>query len=159
MATKKKRSAKPKAIVNRRASFDYVLGDELVVGLVLSGQEVKAAREGKVNLKGAFVTIRNNELWLNNASFSLVLTEKGKQQKTVETKPRKLLAKHREIGALMRQKQAGYTIIPTKLLIEGKFIKLVIAIGRGKKRYDKRQALKRRDQERESMAIIKGAKR
>lgn len=159
MATIKKRSTKPKAILNRRASFDYVLGDELVVGLVLTGQEVKAARDGKVGLKGSFVTIRGQELWLNNASFSLVLNEKGEQQKTVDTTPRKLLAKHREIGALMRQKQAGYTIIPTKLLIEGKFIKLVIAIGKGKKRYDKRESLKRRDQARESAAMIKGARR
>lgn len=159
MPGKKIKSKKPKSIVNRRASFDYVLGDELVVGLVLNGQEVKAAREGRVQLRGSFVTIRNNELWLNNASFSFTGKDNGTEQKTVDTSPRKLLAKHREIGALMRQKLSGYTIVPTKLLIEGKFIKLVIAIGKGKKNYDKRQTLKRRDQERESLSMIKESRR
>ena len=73
MPGKKKQSRKPNAILNRRASFDYALGDELVVGVVLTGREVRAARDGRVQLKGSFVTIRNNELWLNNASFSLSL--------------------------------------------------------------------------------------
>ena len=70
----KKPSAKTKklntpAVVNRRARFDYELGEEIVAGLVLTGMEVRAAREGHVQLKGAFVSLRNGELWLNNASF------------------------------------------------------------------------------------------
>ncbi|HBO64454.1 TPA: SsrA-binding protein SmpB, partial [Candidatus Saccharibacteria bacterium] len=76
MAHKKKLTHKPSAILNRRASFDYALGDELKVGIVLTGQEVRAARDGRVQLKGSFVTIRNNELWLNNASFTLRLNTK-----------------------------------------------------------------------------------
>ena len=59
------------AVVNRRARFDYELGEEIVAGLVLTGPEVRAARDGHVQLKGAFVSLRNDELWLNNASFSL----------------------------------------------------------------------------------------
>jgi SsrA-binding protein len=154
MAQKKKPAKKVAAILNRRASFDYALGDELLVGLSLTGREVRAARDGRVQLKGSFVTIRNNELWLNNASFSLVLNEKGENVRTVDTEPRKLLAKRRQIDELSAQKHAGMSIIPTKLLTQGRFIKLVIALGKGKKNYDKRAALKKRDQERDVKTLV-----
>lgn len=150
MATQKKKPVKPRAIVNRRASFDYALGDELVTGVVLTGREARAARDGRVQLKGSFVTIRNGELWLNNASFSLVLNSKGAGETTVDTSPRKLLAGRRQIEELAARKQAGMSIVPLKLLTQGRFIKLVIALGKGKKKYDKRQTLKQRDQEREA---------
>jgi SsrA-binding protein len=155
MAQKKKPKQPTSAIVNRRARFDYALGDELTVGLALTGREVRAARDGRVQLKGSFVTIRNNELWLNNASFSLVLNEKGEQVRTVDTEPRKLLAKRKQIDQLAAEKQAGMSIIPVRLLTRGPFIKLVIALGKGKKNYDKRETLKRRDQEREARSSIK----
>lgn len=150
MAAKKKKPTKQRAIVNRRASFDYILGDELVTGIALTGREARAARDGRVQLKGSFVTIRNNELWLNNASFSLVLNTKGAGETTVDTSPRKLLAKRRQIEELAARKQSGMTIVPLKLLTQGRHIKLVIALGKGKKNYDKRQAIKQRDQERET---------
>jgi SsrA-binding protein len=150
MATKKKPAKKPSAIVNRRASFDYALGDELVAGVALTGREVRAARDGRVQLKGAFVTIRNNELWLNNASFSLVLNTKGAHETTVDTSPRKLLASRKQIDELAERKQEGMTIVPLRLLTQGRFIKIVIALGKGKKNYDKRQAIKQRDQARDT---------
>lgn len=149
MAQKKKPKKVSSAIVNRRASFDYALGDELTVGVALSGREVRAARDGRVQLKGSFVTIRSSELWLNNASFSLVLNDKNGQSTTVDTEPRKLLAKRKQIDALDQQRVAGMSIVPLRLLTKGRFIKLVIALGKGKKTYDKRETLKRRDQERE----------
>ena len=77
MAQKKKKIIAPKAIVNRRAHFDYEIGDEIVAGMVLTGPEVRAARDGHIQLKGSFVTVRNDELWLNNASFSLRLNQKN----------------------------------------------------------------------------------
>lgn len=150
MAGKKKKVIKAKAIVNRRASYDYALGDELVTGVALTGREVRAARDGRVQLKGSFVTIRNNELWLNNASFSLVLNTRNETDTSVDTSPRKLLAKRREIDALAKSKHEGTTIVPLKLLTQGRHIKLVIALGKGKKNYDKRQSIKLRDQQRES---------
>jgi len=150
MATKKKKQSKPQAIVNRRASFDYALGDELVTGIVLTGREARAARDGRVQLKGGFVTIRNNELWLNNASFSLKLNTKGVNETTVDTSPRKLLASRKQIDELIVRKQDGLTIVPLRLLTQGCYIKLVIALGKGKKNYDKRQAIKKRDQERDA---------
>ncbi len=149
MAQKKKRTSKPQAIVNRRASYDYSLGDELVTGVVLSGREARAARDSRVQLKGAFVTIRNNELWLNNASFSLRLNSKGVNETTVDTTPRKLLASRRQIDELAAHKQEGMTIVPLRLLTQGRYVKLVIALGKGKKHYDKRQVIKKRDQERD----------
>ena len=148
-AQKKKKRAPSAAIVNRRASFDYALEDELTAGLSLNGREVRAARDGRVQLKGSFVTIRNNELWLNNASFSLVLNERGEQVRTVDTEPRKLLASRKQIDALDADRQTGMSIVPLRLLTKGKYIKLVIALGKGKKNYDKRQAIKKRDQARD----------
>lgn len=150
MAQKKKPKTPTAAILNRRASFDYQLGEELKVGVQLNGKEVRAARDGHVQLKGSFVTIRNNELWLNNASFSLKLNEKGQAEaKTVDTSARKLLATRKQIDSLSENRQAGMSIIPLKLLTRGRFIKLVIALGKGKRNYDKRHSIKKRDQERD----------
>lgn len=154
MATKKKPAA-PKAVLNRRARFDYALEDEIVAGLVLSGQEVRAARDGHVQLKGAFVSLKDDELWLNNASFSLKLNEKGKVgARAIDTSPRKLLASRKQIDAFKVQKQSGMTIVPLKLLTTGRFIKLVIALGKGKKKYDKRETIKRRDQDRDAKRAL-----
>lgn len=153
---KKKASPSPKAIVNRRARFDYELGDEIVAGIVLTGPETRAARDGHIQLKGSFVTIRDNELWLNNASFSLRLQQHGQPgARTVDTAPRKLLASRKQIDMLAEEKQKGMTIIPTKLLTTGRFIKVVIALGKGKKNYDKRETIKRREQERDSHRAMK----
>lgn len=152
---KKKTNAVAKSIVNRRARFDYELGDEIIAGIVLTGPETRAARDGHIQLKGAFVTIRNNELWLNNASFSLKLQQRGVADRTIDTSPRKLLASRKQIDALANEKQSGKTIVPTKLLTTGRFIKVVIALGKGKKNYDKRETIKRREQERDSQWVIK----
>lgn len=151
MANKKKRAKKSTTIVNRRASFDYSLEKELIVGIVLTGQETRSARDSHVQLKGSFVSLRNNELWLNNASFTLKNNDKNKEGvSTVDTSPRKLLAKKAQIQKLAQEKLTGMTIVPIKLLTSGKYIKLVIALGKGKKNYDKRETIKRRDQEREA---------
>lgn len=150
-----KKSTSRGTVVNRRARFDYALGEDLVVGISLTGPEVRAARDGHVQLKGSFVTIRGNELWLNNASFSLKLNEKGNPNaRSIDTSPRKLLAKRREIDTLAAKKQQGTSIVPTKMLTSGRFIKVVIALGRGKKTYDKRETIKRRQQDREAKRAI-----
>lgn len=151
------KAAKPvPTITNRRARFDYELGEELVVGLELTGQEVRAARDGHVQLKGSYVNLRDGELWLTNASFSLRLNQKGQPgARTIDTAPKRLLAKRKEIDQLAAQKQQGMSIVPTKLLTHGRFIKLVIALGKGKKTYDKRETIKRRDQDRETKRQLK----
>lgn len=146
MVMPKKKSNQPKQILNRRAGFDYVLEKDLVVGLQLSGAEAKSLRMGHGNLRGAYVQIKNGELWLFNATIT------GNNAMYIspedQTRSRKLLAKQKEIEALMVAKQQGRTIIPTKLLTGGRYIKVVIAVGLGKKKYDKREALKKRDQDR-----------
>lgn len=156
--TKKKQTQKRPvgSVLNRRARFDYALGDEIVAGLVLTGQEVRAARDGHVQLKGSFVSLKDNELWLNNASFSLRLNQKGEASaRTIDTSPRKLLASRKQIDTFIAQKQQGMTIVPTKLITKGRFIKLVIALGKGKKHYDKRETIKRRDQDRDVKRMLK----
>ena len=156
MATKKKPKQPQGAVVNRRARFDYELGDELVCGLSLTGPEVRAARDGHIQLKGSFVTVRSGELWLNNASFSVKLQQKGQPgARSLDTAPRKLLASRKQIDQLAMRKKDGLTIVPTRLLTHGRYIKLVIALGKGKKHYDKRETLKRRDQERDTQRILK----
>ena len=123
--------------VNRRARYDYALGEEISVGMVLAGPEVRAIRDHHVQLKGAFVTIRNSELWLNN------LTLGAETARNI-----KLLATKKQIAALEREKVAGSTIVPVRLLGGSRYIKLVIAVGKGKKKYDKRETIKKRDIER-----------
>ena len=143
-------------IINRRARFDYSLGQEIITGISLTGPEVRAARDTHVQLKGSFVTIRDNELWLNNASFSIKNNDKNaKSNRTIDTRARKLLAKRKEIDKLQSEKTSGMSIVPIKLLNGGKYIKLVIALGKGKKEYDKRETIKRRDQNRETLRTLK----
>lgn len=153
---KQKAAPQSTAILNRRARFDYELGESLSVGMELTGQEVRAARDGHVQLKGSFVSVRNGELWLNNASFSLKLNEKGNANaRSIDTQPRKLLAKKKEIEHLIAKKDQGMTIVPLKMVTSGRYIKLVIALGKGKKTYDKRETIKRRQQDREAKRAVK----
>jgi SsrA-binding protein len=148
-----KKSPSPKRIVNRRAKFDYELGDSLVVGLQLTGAETKALRMGHGQLRGAYVTVKDNELWLINTQINsakgVIIPEAN------ETRSRKLLAKRREIDTLIEAKKDGRTIVPLELLTQGRYIKLRISVGRGKKRYDKRETLKRRQQERDIARIAR----
>lgn len=156
MAAKKNTSTQNKSALNRRARFDYELGDEIIAGLELLGPEVRAARDGHVQLKGSFVSIRDSQLWLNNASFSVRLTQKGQaESRSVDTRPRKLLLKRKQIDNLIESRTKGMTIVPIKLLTGGRYIKVVIALGKGKRNYDKRETMKRRDQEREAARVKK----
>ena len=140
-------------IINRRARYDYELGDSLVVGLELSGAEAKSLRLGHGQLRGAYVTEKGGELWLINAQITgakgIIIPENE------QTRSRKLLAKRREIDNLEAARQQGNTIVPLELLTHGRYIKLRIAVGRGKKRYDKRETIKRRQQEREAKRVIR----
>ena len=157
MAKSKKSSSKPAApIVNRRARFDYELGEEIVAGLVLTGPEARAAREGHIQLKGAYVTVRNGEAWLNNASFSISLNERGKPgARAVDTEPRKLLVNRKQLDLFAVRKKEGMTVVPTKLLTQGRYIKVVVALAKGKKNWDKRETIKRRDLDREHKRSVK----
>jgi SsrA-binding protein len=140
-------------IVNRRARFDYELGDSLVVGLELLGAEAKALRMGHGQLRGAYVTEKDGELWLINAQIT---STKGVPiSESDQSRTRKLLAKRKEIDNLIAARQNGSTIVPLELLTSGRYIKLRIAAGRGKKQYDKRETMRRRQQVREAHRLAR----
>lgn len=149
----KKKPNQPKLISNRRARHDYELGDGLIVGLELNGREVKSLRMGHGQLRGAYVTVKDNELWLINATINgtsgIPLSE------TEQTRNRKLLAKRKQIDDLIASRQQGQSIIPLEVLTQGRFIKLRISLGKGKKNYDKRQTLKKRDESRDMNRAIR----
>ena len=137
----KKKKPTGSAIINRRAHYDYQLGDKLTVGMSLTGRQVRTIRDHHAGLRGTFVSIRNGELWLNNLSLE------GETTSNI-----KLLATRRQINQLASEKISGLTIVPTKLLPTSRHIKLEIALGRGKKQYDKRETIKKRDQERDTLS-------
>jgi SsrA-binding protein len=144
----RKKSQASGKIVNRRARYDYELGDTYLVGLELSGAEAKSLRLGHGQLRGAYVTEQGGELWLTNAQITGIrgiLIDENDQLRS-----RKVLAKKREIDDLRSAREQGNTIVPLELLTKGRYIKLRIAVGRGKKRYDKRETIKKRQQEREA---------
>jgi SsrA-binding protein len=149
----KKKRSQTKQIVNRRARHDYELGDSLIVGIALSGAETKALRMGHGQLRGAYVTVKEGELQLINATISpssgIPIAESD------QTRARKLLAKRREIDALIEAKRQGRTIVPLEMLTGGRYIKLRIALGKGKKAYDKRQTIKKREESRSINRALK----
>jgi SsrA-binding protein len=126
------------------------------VGLELNGREVKSLRMGHGLLRGAYVTVKNDELFLINATISG--TSGVSLSESEQTRARKLLAKRREIDALVAGKQQGKTIVPLEILTGSRYIKLRISIGKGKKRWDKRQTLKKRDEDRAMSAALKSSR-
>jgi SsrA-binding protein len=140
--TKNKRQ-QPKRITNKRARFDYELGDSLLVGIELTGAETKALRMGHGHLRGAYVTVKANELYLINAT--IVGSNGIPIPENEVTRARRLLAKRKEIDSLVEAKNTGRTIVPLELLTGKRYIKLRISVGKGKKNYDKRQTIKSRE--------------
>lgn len=152
-AMKKKKQPQIKQITNRRARHDYELGDSLVAGLSLTGRETKALRMGHGQLRGAYVTMKDGELWLLNATITG--TRGVPIPENEQARTRKLLVKRRELDHLIESKKQGRSIVPLEILTGGRYIKVRIAIGKGKKLYDKRQTLKKRDEGRAMQAAIK----
>jgi SsrA-binding protein len=143
----KKKQPTTKKIQNKRARFDYDLGAEIVAGIALNGRETKSLRLGHGHLRGAYVNIRNSEVWLTNATIT---SSQGYNiEETEQTRERKLLVKKKEIELLEETKKQGRTIVPIEFLTGGRYIKIKIAPGKGRKQYDKRELLKKRDQNRE----------
>ncbi len=130
---------------NRKAFFDYSIEDHIEAGLILSGHEVKSIRNGQVSLDGAFVSIRGGEAWLKNAYIG-----KYKQASNLEdyneSRERKLLLNKKELLELQNKtKEKGLTLVPLQLYTSNRHIKLKVGLGRGKKRYDKRESIKRKE--------------
>ncbi|MBP2692044.1 MAG: SsrA-binding protein SmpB [Muribaculaceae bacterium] len=138
-------------IKNRRASFDYEIGDTFTAGIVLTGTEIKSLRQGKAGLTDTFCYVDNGEVWVKNMYIAEYFY--GTYNNHATRRDRKLLLNRKEIAKLEKSgKEAGFTIVPLRLFINDRGLaKLVIGIGRGKKAYDKRQAIKEREDKR-SMA-------
>lgn len=140
---------------NKKAYFDYDVLDSLEAGIVLTGAEIKAVRENKINLKGGFVSVTNREMFLEQVHIGKYsyATDQNYEPK----RKRKLLAKKKEIDKLsLQSNQKGITIIPLEVLIKHNLAKVTIGLCRGKKKYDKRDALKQKAQ---NMEILRSVKR
>ncbi len=135
-------------IKNRRATFDYAIGDTFTAGIVLTGTEIKSIRLGKASLVDTFCYVDRGEVWVKNMYISEYFY--GTYNNHTERRERKLLLNRKEIRQLEKEsKEPGNTIVPLRLFISDRgFAKLVIGIGRGKKEYDKRQTIKERDDKR-----------
>ena len=141
--------------LNRKARHDFQIEETYEAGVVLQGWEVKSLRAGKGQISESYVLIKRGELWLLGAHINPLDTA-STHVKTDPTRTRKLLVTHRElnklIGAVQRQ---GYTIIPLALHWKRNHIKLEIALAKGKKKFDKREVLKKRDTDRELRRHLK----
>lgn len=139
---------------NRKASYNYHLMDRFEAGLVLTGTEVKAARDGSVQLKDSYGEVLNNEAWLVNAHFSPY--SHGNRENHDPVRRRKLLLHRREIDKLLvKTREKGLTLIATKVYLKNGRIKVELALGRGKKLHDKREAERTRTQESEARAEMR----
>ena len=153
--TKKKKQGGGRDIaVNRRAFHDYFLDERLEAGLSLTGTEVKSLRAGRANLRDGFVRIDGREAWLENVHISPY--EQGGYVNHDPRRPRKLLLHGDEIATLNgKVRQRGYTLVPLRLYFQGNWAKVEVGLARGKKQYDKRQALAERDAQRQMEQALK----
>ncbi len=135
-------------IKNRRATFDYEIIENFTAGIVLTGTEIKSIRQGKAGLTDTYCMVENNEMWMKGmyiAEYSY-----GSYNNHATHRDRKLLLTRKEINKISKaQQQPGYSIIPLRLFIDERGLaKVVIAIARGKKQFDKRQSIKEREDKR-----------
>lgn len=147
----------PNIATNKRASFDYSLQERYEAGLMLSGNEVKSVKLGRASLKGAFVTVKGSELYLTNALIPLYTqAHKDSTSNYQESGPRKLLLKRSEIRSLIGKSRAeGLTLVPIRLYTKERLVKLEFAVAKGKKEFDKRQTIKKRDALRETRQAMR----
>ncbi len=141
--------------INKSARYDYEILDHFEAGLVLSGQEVKSVKTGHISLKGSFVTIKGAELYLTNATIP-PYKHAGEMKNYDPTRPRKLLLKKSEIKKLIgRTRTEGLTLVPKKVYTKKRLLKLEFALAKGKKQFDKRETIKKRESQRRSRRALK----
>ncbi len=138
---------------NRRARFDYQLFERFEAGMVLTGTEVKAARAGRIQLADAYAGIEGNEAWVHNAHISHYTH--GNRYNHEPVRPRKLLLHREEIRKLgVKTRERGMSLIPTKIYLKDGFIKCEIALAKGRKHHDKREAVRNRERDAEARAAV-----
>lgn len=136
-------------IVNKKAYFNYFIDTEVEAGIVLKGTEIKSVRKGSVNLTDSYVRIKNNEAYIINMFIDKY--DEGNIFNHEPTRQRKLLLHKKEIKRLLElTSREGYTLVPISIYIKGDFAKVSIGVAKGKKLYDKREVIKKRDMERDN---------
>lgn len=145
----------PTLATNKRALHDYHVLEKFEAGIVLSGSEVKSIKGGRCNLKGGYVTVRDNEIWLMNVHISPYAMSSS-QRGYEPTQSRKLLLHEREIASLIgKLGTKGLTVLPLSIYTKQSLIKVKIAICRGKKFHDKRELIKKRDSDRQVQQLLR----
>jgi SsrA-binding protein len=154
--TAKRSDERPERLyaTNRRALHEYHILETLEVGIALTGTEIKSVRAGRVNLREAYARVDRRELWLYNAHISPY--DAGNRYNHEPTRPRKLLAHTREIGRLAgKQTEAGVTLVPLRMYDRNGHVKVTLAVAKGKHAYDKREAVKEREAQREMARAVR----
>jgi SsrA-binding protein len=141
--------------VNRKARYNYEIEDTVDAGMMLTGTEIKSVRAGKVNLQDAYALIRDGEAWVIN--LHIAPYEQGNRHNVEPRRTRKLLLHRGEINRLFgKVQQRGLTLVPLSMFLQNGFAKLELGIGRGKKLYDKREAIADREQKRDVQRALSG---
>ena len=141
--------------VNRQARFDYEILEKFEAGLVLTGAEVKSAKDGQINLKGAYITFHNGDANLLNAHIA-PYKQAGRIEDYDPTQTRRVLLRQKEIRYLQgKLEEKGLTIVPLRVYARNRFIKVEIALAKGKQQFDKRETIKKRDNDREIKRMLK----
>lgn len=142
-------------IKNKRATFDYEIGDKYTAGIVLTGTEIKSIRLGKASLTDTYVAVENGEAWVKNMYIAEYFF--GSYNNHVTRRDRKLLLTRKELRKLAKvHEDPGFTVVPLRLYISEKgYAKVVIGVGRGKKAYDKRQSIREREDKRQMDRYMK----
>ncbi len=144
----------PTIAQNRKARHDYDILETIEAGIVLKGTEIKSIRNGQISLQDGFAGFRGEELWLYNVHIPQF--KEGNQFNHDPLRTRKLLLKKKELKRLMGlTQQAGHTLVPLKVYIKNGVAKVLIGLARGKKQYDKRETIKRKDQQRDIQRALK----
>ncbi|MFA6587438.1 MAG: SsrA-binding protein SmpB [Patescibacteria group bacterium] len=140
----------PQLTNNRKANFNYDILEKFEAGIVLTGPEVKSAKMGSINLQGAYVSIRENSLWLLHTYIAPYKPARLVQKSYIPERERRLLLTRNEISSLLgKMKSTGVTLIPLNLYTHQGLVKVTLGLARGKKSHDKRASIKKRDVERD----------
>ncbi|GEM05752.1 SsrA-binding protein [Halolactibacillus miurensis] len=139
---------------NKKANHDFFIEETIEAGIVLQGTEIKSIRNGRVNMKDSFARVSNGEVFLHNLHISPY--EQGNIHNHEPTRMRKLLLHKKQIAKLIGEtQQAGYSLVPIKMYLKDGYAKVLIGLGKGKKKYDKREDLKRKQMNRDVARALK----
>ena len=149
----------PTGADNRKARHDYFIDESYEAGIALTGSEIKSARAGRVNLRGGYARVVNDEVWLYDVHIS-PYDQSGTYFNHEPTRPRKLLLHRREISRILGQvERQGFTLVPLRLYFKGRRLKVDLGLARGKKLYDKRDDIAKREAKRDIERAMKSRSR